>query len=373
MPFCYSPWTNIDINTEGSITPCCKFRQLETDNRVKIQHSSIAEYKSSELLTKAKQHFLNDQWPPECERCRVEEENGIESKRLMDAKRWHQQYQNYNLEQDTFITASIELGNTCNLTCITCNPYSSSRWQKEYSVVYGKNIIPYHFYKKEFVTDFVDHAENIMHIDISGGEPFLSGVPEQKALLKFYVSTGQAKDITLHYTTNITIFPDDEFWELWSHFREVDLQLSIDGIGSKFEYIRYPADWSVVYCNIEKYQAVTLKNVRLSISHTVSAYNIYYLDEFYSWCVEHNLPKPWAGKLHNPARLRPTVWREPVRLRIIEKLTQANNPDLEPWITLLSNVDDSKYFEDFVTHIQQHDQYRNLDFKKTFPELAPYI
>jgi MoaA/NifB/PqqE/SkfB family radical SAM enzyme len=373
MTFCYSPWTNIDINTEGSISPCCKFKQTESDNRIKISEYSIAEYKSSELLTNVKQQFLNGQWPSECERCRVEEENGIESKRQMDSARWQQQYQDYDLDRDTFITASVSFGNTCNLTCITCNPYSSSRWQKEHTVIYGANIVPYHFYKKDFVEEFVQHAENITHIDISGGEPFLSGVNEQKELLKFYVSTDRAKRMSLHYTTNATVFPDNEFWDLWSHFQEVDLQLSIDGTGNKFEYIRYPAEWPQVLSNIQKYQAVSLPNVRLSVSHTVSAYNIYYLDEFYTWCTEQGLPVPWAGKVHKPARLRPTVWPAAVRQLIVDKLKHSSRCELQPWITLLTNVDDSNYFEDFVTHIQQHDQYRNLNFEKTFPELAPYI
>lgn len=373
MPFCYSPWTNIDINTEGSISPCCKFRQLETDNRVKIQNSSIAEYKSSELLTNVKKHFLNDQWPPECERCRVEEASGIQSKRLMDAERWKKQYQEYDLDNDTFVTASISLGNTCNLNCITCNPYSSSRWQKEYSVIYGKNIVPFHFYKKDFVSEFVENAQHVIHIDVSGGEPFLSGVPEQKELLRTYISNGQAQNISLHYTTNVTIFPDAEFWDLWQHFREIDLQLSIDGTGQQFEYIRHPAVWTEVSKNIAKYQAVTLANFRLSISHTVSAYNIYYLGDFVNWCASNHLPKPWLGKVHKPACLRPTVWPEHVRQAIAQRLESQSDPDLAPWIAMLNTVDDSMLYNEFLQHIDQHSAYRKLNFKDTFPELASYI
>lgn len=373
MPFCYSPWTNIDISPGGSITPCCKFHSQE--NKFNIQFHSIEEYKQSKFINGIKQQFLNDQWPAECERCRIEENNNIDSKRLLDNTRWKEYYQKYNLLLDNFITASVAFGNTCNLTCITCGPGSSSRWQKEYQHIYGKDIVPFKFYKKNFVKDFVSAAPNILHIDIPGGEPFLSGIQEQKELLKHYIRSDQAKKISLHYTTNATVWPDDEWWQLWQHFKEIDLQLSIDGINQRYEYIRYPAVWTEVIEHIKLYleQQSILSNFKLSVSHTVSAYNIYYLDEFFTWCYNIGLPRPWLGRVHNPIFMRPTVWPEHIKNKIINKLNSSQHQDTRSWIQLLLNEDDSKYFDEFKTKTQKHDWYRKLNFASAFPELETYL
>lgn len=375
MPFCYSPWTNIDISPLGDISPCCKFQTKYYDQKFNLQESSISIYANSEFLKNIKQEFSDNQWPRGCERCRIEEENSIESKRMLDHDRWKEHYQDYELKEENFITASLAFGNTCNLKCITCNPYSSSQWRKEYQDIYQVDIQHFKFYKQNFVTDFVKSAPDIIHLDIPGGEPFLSGIKEQKQLLQHYIDQNQAKDITLHYTTNATVFPDTEWWNIWKSFKEIDLQLSLDGIGEQYEYIRYPAVWSEVLPNIKKYIAAekTLDNFRISVSHTVSAYNIYYLDKFVSWCHNMGLPRPWMGRVHNPDYMRPTVWPESVRREIVEQLSKSQHTEVNDWATLMSNEDDSMLFETFKSRLHQHDQYRNLRFGLTFPELSKYL
>jgi len=375
MPFCYSPWTNIDISPLGDISPCCKFQTKYYDQKFNIQAQSISDYANSEFLKDVKQEFQNGQWPKGCERCRIEEENNIKSKRILDYDRWQEHYQEYKLAEENFITASLAFGNTCNLKCITCNPYSSSQWRKEYQDIYHVDIQHFKFYKQNFVTDFIKSAPSVIHIDIPGGEPFLSGVKEQKQLLQHYIDQGQAKHVTLHYTTNATIFPDQEWWDIWTQFKEIDLQLSLDGTGERYEYIRYPAVWNEVHNHIEKYIEAEkkLSNFRISVSHTVSAYNIYYLDNFVSWCHTIGLPKPWMGRVHNPDYMRPTVWPEMARQEIAKHLNHSVHEDVRTWAQLLSNEDDSDLFEIFKTRLQQHDQYRKVSFELTFPELEKYL
>lgn len=372
--FCYSPWTNIDFSPTGEIAPCCKFDTNKYDQQFTIQNNSVEEYANSEFLKQIKRQFLQGTWPDGCERCQIEEQNKIESKRQLDVARWHDHYQHHNLNNTNFITSSIAFGNTCNLTCITCSPHSSSKWQQEYKSVYGVTIQHHKFYKNDFVNDFVRFAPNIVHIDIPGGEPFLSGVAEQKQLLRHYINSGKAEKISLHYTTNATVFPDQEWWQLWQHFREIDLQLSIDGIGPRYEYIRFPANWHEVNQNIDQYLVKqSIDNVRLSVSHTVSAYNIFYLDEFVTWCYNKGLPRPWMGRVHNPAHMRPGVWPSTVKSELVAQLQNSQWDDVKLWAELLANTNDENYFDTFRTKLHQHDQYRKLSFSNTFPELATYI
>jgi MoaA/NifB/PqqE/SkfB family radical SAM enzyme len=376
MPFCYSPWTNVDISPMGTISPCCKFQHdLYKDKTVNINDNTIVDYKNSNTLQQIKNDFQSDIWPAGCERCQIEEQNGIESKRQLDFLRWEDHYRNYDISSAKFITASVAFGNTCNLTCITCGPRSSSKWRVEHKLLTGVDVAPIHFYKKDFVTDFLSQAPDIIHIDIPGGEPFLSGVTQQLELLQKYVDSGQSSDMSLHYTTNVTVFPDQRWWNLWKHFKEIDMQLSLDSTEQKFEYIRYPASWSEVSANINLFQQAecALSNLRLSISHTVSAYNIFYIPDFLDWCTSQQLPKPWLGRVHSPAYMRPGVWPDKAKEYIVNRLTSYATPDSLAWASLMIEQDDNKYFEEFCKKLTWHDQYRDLNFQETFPEMAPFI
>jgi len=374
MPFCFSPWTNLDISPQGDIAPCCKF-VIDPQTQFNIQQDSLADYSGSAFLKEIKQDFLADQWPAGCIRCRNEEAANIKSKRQLDHDRWSEHYARYHLNSDQWITASVAFGNTCNLKCITCGPYSSSRWNAEHKQIYAVDIKHVKFYRDDFVDSLISQAPGIIHLDIPGGEPFLSGVAEQKKLLKHYIDSGQAADISLHYTTNVTVFPDDEWWAIWTHFREIDLQLSIDGIGARYEYIRHPANWVDTVTNTTRYiqKKQELANIKLSVSHTVSAYNIYYLDEFFSWCHNQGLPRPWLGRVHRPAHMSPSVWPSPAKDVIVAHLMSSKHPDVETWANLINNSDNSNLFDLFKQKCYQHDQYRKTNFADVFPELALYI
>ena len=375
MPFCYAPWSNLDISPTGTISPCCKFQTQYYSDKFNILTHDLESYTNSQMIQTVKKQFLADQWPAGCERCQIEEQHNIQSKRQLDYTRWKDHYKQFDIKTEKIITASIAFGNTCNLKCITCSPVSSSKWHQEYAEIYSKNIAPIKFYKKNFVEEFSKQSPAIVHLDVPGGEPFLSGISEQQQLLKYYVDSGQAKNISLHYTTNATVMPNEEWWNLWKHFQEVEIQLSIDGIGNRYEYIRYPADWNNLVDNVFKYtaQQKTSSNMRLSVSHTVSAYNIYYLDEFFDWCQKVELPVPWLGRVHNPLHMRPTVWPQQVREKIADRLCASPHCEIVTWGNLVRQIDDSNYYELFVEKLHQHDRYRNLNFEKTFPELAPYI
>ena len=374
MPFCYSPWTNIDIDPTGKITPCCKFQTQSYSQVFNLRQHTVDEYIASDFLQEVKTELENNQWPLGCDRCRIEETNSIKSKRQLDQERWSAEYKQYQ-QTDGFITASIAFGNTCNLSCITCSSYASSRWHKEYKDIYGIDIPHFKFYRNNFVENFIKLAPNLCHVDIPGGEPFLSGVDEQKQLLQYYVESGQAKNITLHYTTNATIFPDQEWWNLWRHFKEIDMQLSLDGVQDRYEYIRYPGNYKVVLSNVHQYcgQEQQLDNFSISVSHTVSAYNIYYLDEFFTWCNEIGLPEPWVGRVHRPEHMRPTVWPKLARSAIVDRLSSSKHIAVRTWANLVANNDDSEHFKTFVKRTHQHDEYRKLNFATTFPEMAPYL
>lgn len=371
-PLCLVPWTSIDIDPRGAMLPCCKF-DIPADKELNITSTTIEEYTNSKFLNKIKNKMLTGQWPDGCKRCKLEEDNNIKSKRQLDYERWKDDWDNYT-EDKGYIVASIAFGNTCNLKCIMCGSDSSSRWRKEYHEVYGKDLKPVEVISAE-ADEIYNAMPNIIHFDIPGGEPLLSEVEKQKALLTRYVETGQSKNITLHYTTNAQLFPADEWWNLWSHFKEIDMQLSIDGVGKRYEYIRFPAKQKIIEKNVQLYTTKenNLKNFRLSVSHTISAYNIFYLTEFFDWCQLYKLPRPWCGVVSKPYHMQPTVYPKQINEKIVTHLLNSRHEDVHTWANYLLKNDHSEYYKLFLDKTKVHDLYRNLNFANTFSEVQELI
>lgn len=372
-PLCILPWAGIDISSDGEIKPCCKFR-IDDSEKFNITKNTISEYTSSNFLKTLKKQMHGDVLPAGCVRCKIEENNNIKSKRQLDYKRWKDQFDSYT-EDKGIIVISIAFGNTCNLKCIMCGPNASSRWRKEYKDLYGVSIPKLEILENISADLIYELMPNAIHFDIHGGEPFLSEIKKQKAILQKYIDSGQSKNISLHYNTNAQQVPPTDFWQLWKHFKEIDIQLSIDGIFQKFEYIRFPGSSNkldkVVDFFVQKEQE--LDNIKLSVSHTVSAYNIYYLDEFFSWCKTKGLPKPFCGPVHNPNQLQPSVYPKKIRNHISLKLRKSKHIDVIRWSKLIDNEDNSEHFDNFLIYKDKHDLYRGTNFAKTFPELEELI
>lgn len=372
-PLCMHPWAGIDISSSGEIAPCCKFHMPDNE-KFNITKNTVPEYASSGFLKKLKEQMHGDVLPAGCIRCQIEENNNIESKRQLDYKRWEQHFDSYTEDKGITIV-SIAFGNTCNLKCIICGPAASSRWRKEYKDVYGVDVPKLEVLENIDADTVYDNMPDAVHFDIHGGEPFLSEVEKQKNILKKYIDNGQSKNISLHYHTNAQQVPPTDFWQLWKHFKEIDIQLSIDGIFERFEYVRFPGRHDkldkVVDFFVQKEQEFA--NIKLSVSHTVSAYNVYYLDEFFSWCKTKGLPKPFCGRVYTPEELQPSIYPKRIKDLIVAKLRKGKNVDVLRWSHLMNKEDNSEYFQNFLSYTNRHDLYRNTSFAKTFPELEELI
>lgn len=375
MTFCYAPWSNLEILPHGEILPCCKFQSVHYGEIYNIQHHNIDQFRQSRMLQTIKQEFTQGQWPKGCERCRIEEQNGVPSKRQLDYQRWQNHYDKYNLDSNNLLTVSMAFGNTCNLKCIICNPYASSKWAKEYQDIYSIQVPSINDLRLKAINNIATMAPDLVHLDIHGGEPFLSSIEQHHALLDHYIESGHAKNISIHYTTNGLIFPGTDWTKRWDHFKEIDIQISIDGIEKRYEYLRYPADWSILNHNIEQFLQFRDQhsNIKLSVSHTVSAFNIYYVDEFWNWCRRRGLPEPWMGRLSRPPYLRLSVWPDPAKSFVVSKLQSSAVGPVQAWANVIQNTDDTELWSRFQQFVQQHDQYRGTDFGATFPEMAQFF
>ena len=365
--FCSLPWVGLDVSPQGDFKPCCKYKNtVATD---------FDQYFNSAELKKLQDDFLNGVKPEGCSRCWQDEDIGIPSKRLIDLK---YTFQNKHPKLDKFKIVSMPFGNTCNLACRICNSSASSKWLSEAKFL-QKDIpditIKSHkkFYKDvDFMRKIASMSDEALLFEFPGGEPFLTGLNEHVAFLERLIS-GDPSNLRLHYITNTTILPQPVLWELWKHFKNVDIQLSIDGIEKQFEYNRWPAVWEDCLQNIKQYQVEQKKynNIQLSISHTVSIFTVMYLPKFLNWCRNEGLPDPYIGLVTSPEYYSINTIPENTAKFIANLPAFQQEQLLSIKIKLLEKYNNC--FDKFVEYVKILDKHRQQDFASTFPELYNLI
>ena len=358
--YCSLPWDNLDIDPQGNFRPCCKYKHSLADN--------LVDYRNSPELKDLKDQFLQGQRPSGCNRCWQDEDSGLVSKRMLESSATSSTSQ-------AFTKLQLAFGNTCNLACRTCYSYASSKWADNERKV--KNILPditiykhQKFYNNpEFTESLRDSLTNLSSIEISGGEPFLSGTTQQLEWLDFLIDNNTSGDINLTHITNGTVFPTDEFWARWEKFKTVTLLVSIDGLKEKFEYIRWPAQWQDCLININRYKdkSKLYSNIILKISHTVSIFNVLDLPEFFIWCYKQGLDDPYLGMVSDPDYFSIKNLPEPAKEYISKKLGKTNR--FQNVINFM-NLPGTDLSQQAWHYIKTYDDIRDQSFDKIFPYIA---
>jgi organic radical activating enzyme len=237
--------------------------------------------------------------------------------------------------------------NLCNLACLHCNPTYSSKWAIE-----RKKMRPHlsHDHKFQYTPPNVELVEkNLAQLDLSslriihfkGGEPMLNA--ETLCVLEYLdkISVLQHVDITMF--TNATI-KNEKIIELLAKAKSLRLTISMDGVGSLNDYIRYGSD--VDKENITDIMSVflTIPNCEISFSVSVMVYNIFNLVDIRDFWLEFNtkykkiVPFPYFKlAVVSPSYLNPRVLSDSTRKELVEfyKNNQIRT-EFENVITLLS-------------------------------------
>lgn len=154
------------------------------------------------------------------------------------------------------------------------------------------------FEDKNFIlTELFRHPEHVKVLEFLGGETLL--IKEVRDILECLIEAGVADNIALMATTNGTVIKSP-WLRLAERFNQLALNVSIDGFGRYYEYIRYPARWSTVTRNVEILKKRS--RTRLTAIATLQAYNALnivdlfkYLDSIRWCCLHPHGGWPWSG------------------------------------------------------------------------------
>lgn len=405
--FCPLPWVHQATYTDGSHLLCCV---AQNNSNLNVKNSTFSQTFHSDFWNRARQEMLLGRVPSSCERCKVEEDNGYKSHRLIEQEVWERR-----LGKDvilgmidqtdweggtTFQPLSLDLriGNTCNLACVMCRPQDSIKWfalsQKMYGLSTRALIQNDLQYKSQIkMSDFQwdedskiwDELESLVkngvqEIIIGGGEPML--LSHHFKFLNFCVTQGLAPKIHLRYHTNLTLFKK-EFLGLWENFKEVEFFVSLDGIESVNSYVRFPAKWSDIKDNLIYLDSLPLPNIKIMLLHSAHFLNTFYLPDFYSWIESMEFKKVshgFNGLFHpgivmEPQFLSVQIYPKHIKSLVTEKILAAEakskNPSqkIEGLINFMNQEDRSQLLDDTLEFVSILDTVRGTSFKKSLPEL----
>src|SRR3989339_482767 len=287
--FCIVPFSSIKVNPDGTYRACCLHDSIKKPDGsyYHINNDSLMDVWESEYYKKLRNDFLNNKEVKECGQCWDIESSNIKSFRLGGLSRFkdfHQTLVEENFKVQKPVCFELAMGNLCNLKCRICKPDNSSMFAGEESIYKNCKIEDTRAYqnlknstqslnRKFWDQDFFLNA---LEINFAGGEPLL--LKNHEILLKKLIKKNKSKNITLWYHTNATRIPSPSLLKLWNEFKLIKLSLSVDDVGDRFEYQRYPAKWQEVKKNVLYFLNLPLKNrIFVRLDATISIFNVFYM------------------------------------------------------------------------------------------------
>ena len=217
-------------------------------------------------------------WPKWCERCKQTEQLNQTSIRLNAIE-----FDKLQKQQD-YLSVGGVLDNICNSACLTCNEDLSTLIgglkSKTYPIVDNSNK----FWELPL--------NRIVHLDINGGEP--SASKNYKDILANLPKN--IKSVRLNTNCSTVL---EELIPLTNRGVHVTVTVSLDGIGSVHDFVRWPIKWEKFYKNLLAYKAMP---IQLNLWTTVSALNVDDLPNIIDFAKQHDIDHSYAY-LKSPAEL----------------------------------------------------------------------
>lgn len=180
---------------------------------------------------------------------------------------------------------AIKADTTCNLACVICVPELSTKWRNELGI---KNwAVRPDLEKLRKVIESLDLSV-LECLHLYGGEPFLG--PTTPMILE--TMRDVLPNIVIRFDTNGTVRPNQRTLELLSECKQLQLKLSIDGVGSAFEYLRWPGQWNQVEDNLLWFNEIFPDNTRLIMRPAIGLLNAECIRDLDSWAQQKFSHRP---------------------------------------------------------------------------------
>ena len=294
--FCPYPFMHLSTKPNGEVRACCRSTPIDS-----LNHSKLEDVWNGDKLKTMRKQMLDGGKPKACKACWRDEDLGIKSLRMLANETVLDQVDFDSINSDytmPFVVRFLELklSNLCNFKCRMCYPTDSSLWGTDWAEIshlYQKhNTETYEYLESIDITDnpYISAFKNnddfwrswkvicndVTRLQFAGGEPLID--PMHYDILTS-IDLERRSKILLCYSTNLSKlqYKNIDIFKLWQTFRWVDVETSIDGHGTLYEYVRTNGNYKELWDNIGKISQLT--NVNLTIKICLSAYNILKIDQ----------------------------------------------------------------------------------------------
>jgi len=310
----------------------------------------------------------NNVWDLGCSNCQRLEQSGHVSMRTG-------MNQGLKLQGNTELSgpARIDLmfDISCNLACRTCGTHSSTFWQKhlkEHNLWTHPIFNPRH-------SDEVIHSlqqldlSNLQQIVFCGGETMLGRSYWDVADWLADNVPNAKQQLTVCFQTNGTQPIGEKNIKTIEKLHLLKLHISLDGVGKKFEYLRWPAEWNQVTDNILQIKQAAPSNVMFVIEETISVFNLLNTDEVLQWAQQNFSTNREGDVIDHTKHL---AIGEFSLLNCSEEYVIAMKGKRDQHLIPSNWKENPMEISKMIKSIKQFDQLRNQSFEKTFPELAGF-
>lgn len=282
---CLAPWISIHHWPDGKTFPCCLWHS--NDSVGDLNKSSLKEIWNSDKLKQTRLGMLKGEKISSCSRCYEIEKNGEFSYRDR-INRLHGKYEHYiedtnpdgSLDEMNLHLWDLRISNFCNLKCRSCGAELSSSWyddaKKLGKIPQGRKALISISDKSKFLQDIEEHYKCVDEIYFAGGEPLL--MPEHYIILDRLLELGRT-DVHIRYSTNFSKlqFGKKNILDYWKHFENLELYISVDGVGKTGEYIRKGYDDNLFENNVKTFLNSGIKTTQFGYTITFGVLNYLHL------------------------------------------------------------------------------------------------
>ena len=350
-----------ESNGQIGFNQCClSTTKLEIDN-------TLENIWDNQKLISIRELNKTNVWNKDCWECQRLESAGQRSFRLAMLDKFGVKE---NLSGPQRIDLLFDL--SCNLACRICGPNSSTMWQKHLK----ENNMPIGNYPtKSRMDDIIKvlrslDLSNLEMVQYCGGETLMGNTYWETSKILAELIPDAKEKLTLGFQTNGTQIVDEKYYEIIEKFHLVKFLISLDGVGERFDYLRWPANWNQVSDNILQMREKLPANVMFIIQETACNLNLFYHDEVASW-VDTNFTTNRLGDITNYSKQ--LVMHDKLDINHITqeyynaiKLKGLENLLLPTW------QENPQKITDMLEEVNRFDNIRNQDWRKTFPEVAEF-
>lgn len=352
------------IDASWQAKPCCMFGKI-----YKIKDNINEEFWQNPELVKLRQENLADEPLSElCKQCTKVESSGNYSRRMS----WNDRLGTEWSHSDGVIELDIQADFTCNLACRICNSQLSTYWRlvdPDYKDKKFKVRI-----KSDNVAEILSTlpGKDIQQIHFQGGEPLLTRTHQE--ILNRVIEKNDPKNIVIWYHSNGTVKVDQAVKDLWEKFKRVEIYFSIDDMGPRMEYQRWPVKWEDLVENLLWWKENLPHNGMLRLERTVGVLTAGWLQEFDQWATDNFSQTKYGDPItisyhHCTNTFSPDAVSTEYRDYVLQNTDPAHWV-YKDWLNL--KTDNEILIRAMLSELDKHDLVRGHSWKDYYPEFMTW-